>query len=91
MRVPLGLSNQLIPTVLIECQIQAENIDPRLSQDAELPSLGVLANELPQVRFFHAPRCSDAWNLKFRRRRGNVGIETTGRSGHQVDGHFNSR
>ena len=52
------------PQCLIECQVQFENIDPRLSQNPELPSLGVLANELSHVVLLHSAFPGNAWDLK---------------------------
>src|SRR6266446_3657449 len=61
-----------LPTV--ERQVQCEHIHPRLSEEAELPSLGVLFDERPDVGRAHLACLRDPVDLVESRRRADVRI-----------------
>src|SRR5271169_3468775 len=51
---------------LVERKIHFQHVDPPLTQETELPSLDVLANELPHLIFTKAAFASEARHLELR-------------------------
>ncbi len=69
----------------IKTQVQFQNVDPGLSEEAPLPSLRVLGDEFPQRFFAHAARFRNARDLELRGGRRNVGIKPRSRRCDHID------
>ena len=70
---------------LVEGEVEFEDINPGLTEKAELTALGVLRNESSDGIFPEAALARDARDLELRCGGGDVGIEPGTRSGDQVD------
>src|ERR1700723_1699024 len=48
----------------VEIEIQIEDVDPRLAQNAELPLGDVLLHQLPQLILWDSARFRNSWHLE---------------------------
>ena len=60
---------------VVESEVQLENVDARLAEQAEVAACDVLLDELADLRFAEAARLGDARRLKIRVVGRDVGIE----------------
>src|SRR4029450_10898834 len=70
---------------LIKCQIEPEDIHPRVAKHADEAILGRFGNQISHLHFGHPAGFGNARYLELRRSGGYVGIETAPRGGHKVD------
>ena len=75
----------------IQRQVQFQNVDPRLSEEAPLSSLSLPRHDGPHRRFAHAARFGDARHLELGGGRRDLGIEARSRSCDHIHGHRLSR
>src|SRR5580765_7158694 len=71
--------------LVVERQVQFENVHPRLAEKAELPSLGVSVDQLPDHVRLELARLGNAPHLVQRRSGADVRIETAAGSRDQID------
>ena len=62
--------------LLVEREIQFQDIDARLTEDAEIASVGILLDEFANFVFVQATSFSDARSLEFRITNAYVRIKT---------------
>src|SRR5262245_21073534 len=74
--------SELFPSVLlIKCEVQLQNIDSGITEDAKITPLGVLLNEFADFVFAQRPSFSDARDLKLGITQADLWIEAApGRS-----------
>ena len=60
----------------VEREVEGEDVHPRLTEHAELPALGVPADQPPHGRLVHVAGLGDAAGLVERRRRADVRVES---------------
>src|SRR5580658_3629311 len=69
----------------VEFEVQLEDIDARLAEEAEVAPLGMFCDDGSQVLFRNPPNACDARNLKFRSRWRNMRIETRAGTRNEID------
>ena len=74
------------PVACIECKIQFEDVNARLTQESPLPVLGVFENQALNFVYRNLALRSDAANLELGGCRRDIGIESRSRCSHQIDG-----
>ena len=78
-----GRLGQGAAELLIQRQIQLEDVDPRLSQEAEIAPLGAVLDDRADAVLGHVAGAGDARGLPERGFGRQVGIEAAGRGGDQ--------
>jgi hypothetical protein len=73
--------------VRIEREVELEDVDARLTKDAELPSGGVGINETPDIRLRDAALTGHTRNLEVGCGRRDMRIDPGGRRRHKINGH----
>src|SRR6266511_2582580 len=71
----------------VEREVQREDVDPRLAKEAELPTLGVLRDELADGGFVERPGLRHPRHLVEGGGGTDVRVETAAGRGHEIDGH----
>src|SRR6266446_3298584 len=79
------LSRRWLPR--IECQIEGEDVDAGLAEQAELPALGVLRDQASDDGLVELARLRHAPHLVEGRRRADVGVEPTARGRDEIHRH----
>src|SRR6185437_15335337 len=87
-REPAGLHPSSSPASRrIESEVELQNVDARLAEEAEGAALYLRRDELPDLRLGEAARPRDPRHLKIGRRRRDVGVEAAARGRDEVDRH----
>src|SRR6185312_4216317 len=71
----------------VERKVEGENVDPRLAQESEQAALRVLGDQIADALLRHVTRLGDSRHLEQRSLGRNVGVETAGRGGDEIDRH----
>src|SRR5579864_8120094 len=69
----------------IECQVELQHVDVRLTDDAEQPAGDVILDELAHLVFRQTACLRHTRHLEECRRRRDVGIEAARRCGDKID------